>query len=359
MFTFSNQEILNVIALLGYTLFTFLIGVKIDLSLVTKTGRKAMYIGLSNFLVSMIAGMGAVVYFHLKWRLGNGQVVQLIFATTVQCMTTTPVVASLLSQLKILNSELGRLGLSSVLVSDLFSVAVVVVGFVAKIMSFDLLRGARHLGVVVSFTLFAFYVGCPIMHWMIKQTPEGKPVKNTYVLYIMVAFLCSGLITHWCDMTVVPGPFILGLAVPSGPPLGSTLVKKLDFMTNRVFMPVFVITCVMRVTLTREVPRPHWWVVVATGIIIVLVSVTKFVASLVPALCCKMPMRDAVALALIMSSKGVVEMAAFSFARDTWVCTLYINSSFLYFFFFFLLRTYSFFTVVYNYVDVGYSFWGL
>ncbi|XP_050367503.1 cation/H(+) antiporter 4-like [Argentina anserina] len=328
MFTFTNQEILNLIALFGYTLFLFLIGVQIDLSLIRKTGRKAVYVGVSNFLVPLMVGMAAVLYFHLNWPLGNGQVVQLLFATAIQCSTTTPVIASLLNQLKILNSELGRLGLSSVLISDLLYVIVVVFGFTAKSVDFDLLTGARNLGVLVVFILIVIYVCRPIMVWMIEQTPKGRVVKNTYVLFIMIAFLFSGLITHLCGMTVTAGPFILGLAVPSGPPLGSTLVKKLDFITNWVFMPVFVITCMMRVTVRLNgneygtVPRAHYYVFLATAIIIGLVFVSKFFASLVPALCCKMPIRDAMALALILSSQGVLEMAVYSLARDTWVITL-------------------------------------
>ncbi|KAL6145938.1 hypothetical protein ACLB2K_056621 [Fragaria x ananassa] len=329
MFTFTNQEILNLIALLGYTLFLFLIGVQIDLSLICKTGRKAVYVGVSNFLVPMMVGMGAVLYFHRNWPLGNGQAVQLLFATAIQCSTTLPVIASLLNQLKILNSELGRLGLSSVLISDLLYVFVVLIGSAAKSMDYDLLTGALNLGILVAFVLIVFYVGRPIMFWMIRQTPKGRVVKNSYVMCIMIAFLFSGVITHWCGMTVTAGPFILGLAVPSGPPLGSTLVKKLDFITNSVFMPVFVITCMMRVTLLPEVPRAHHWVVVATGVIIVIVFLSKFLASLVPALCCKMPVSDALALSLILSSQGVLEMAVYSLARDTWVITLSMYNALL------------------------------
>nr|XP_028959411.1 cation/H(+) antiporter 4-like [Malus domestica] len=183
----------------------------------------------------------------------------------------------------------------------------------------DAWRGMRDIGVMIIYTLSVFCVFRPIMFWIVKRTPEGSPVKDSYIFFILLAFLGSGLFSHWCELPIVIGPLILGFAVPDGPPLGATLVKKLDFMVNRVFMPVFVTTSLMRVTVSLEMPPAHRRVVLGTAIVTFVIFLSKFAASMVTPLCCKMPLRHAVALALIMTSKGVVEIAAYTIAKDTWV----------------------------------------
>ena len=44
---------------------------------------------------------------------------------------------------------------------------------------------------------------------------------------------------HYLVSSLAVGPMILGLAMPEGPPLGSTLVERLDTLTSTVFMSLF------------------------------------------------------------------------------------------------------------------------
>ncbi|KAM2619747.1 hypothetical protein TB1_035869 [Malus domestica] len=319
IFPFTNQEVLNVISLFGFTLFSFLIGVKIDLGLVSKIGKKAIYNGVLTLVVPLIAGFLTLLFLTWEWSLNADEVVQLIFVTAMHIQAPSTVIACLLTELKILNTELGRLALSSALVCDFFSIALTTVATLVKVLQNDAWRGMRDIGVMIIYTLSVFCVFRPIMFWIVKRTPEGSPVKDSYIFFILLAFLGSGLFSHWCELPIVIGPLILGFAVPDGPPLGATLVKKLDFMVNRVFMPVFVTTSLMRVTVSLEMPPAHRRVVLGTAIVTFVIFLSKFAASMVTPLCCKMPLRHAVALALIMTSKGVVEIAAYTIAKDTWV----------------------------------------
>ncbi|KAL6199392.1 hypothetical protein ACLB2K_029176 [Fragaria x ananassa] len=109
---------------------------------------------------------------------------------------------------------------------------------------------------------------------------------------------------------VIYGPFFLGLVVPSGPPLGSTLVQKYDFMVSRVFMPLFVTNCVLMSDL-RELRFDANLLV-----LLVITMLAKFLGSLAPAICCRIPIKDAFALAFIMSCKGAVEIGGYFMIYD-------------------------------------------
>lgn len=321
IFPFANQEILNTMSLFGYIFFSFLIGVKLNLGLIPKSGKKALYTGALSLSVPIVAGIGTIILIHSKWFLNGQEIVQLAFLTAMHSLTPSPVVVCLLTDLKILDSELGRLALSSALVSDLCSIAITSVAAMATAVQQNMLKGIRDIVVMVAYTLFVWLVFRPFMFWIAKRTPQGKPIKDSYVVLIMLAFLGSALLSNWCELSFITGPLMLGFAVPDGPPVGAALVNKFDFMVNRVFMPVFATTSMMRVTMS--LPKAYKRTVLAATIVTSVVYCSKFVASLVIPLCCKMHMRDAIALALILCSKGVVELGAYTFASDTRVSFSY------------------------------------
>ncbi|KAG2699239.1 hypothetical protein I3760_07G184200 [Carya illinoinensis] len=314
LFPLVSQEMLNTIAMLGYTLFLFLSGVKMDMGIIFRTGRKAMYTGALSLLMPLLLGMGTLQLLGNRWGLRGAEKLELVFATTTHSMTPFPVIACLLSELNILNSELGRLGLSAAIVSDLFSGFLTSVFTLAKV-AYDhsARRAFMDFGIIVVYLAVVVLVARPAMYWMVRQTPEGRPVKDLYIYIIILAVLGSALLSVWFDQLIVFGPFVLGLAVPDGPPLGSTLVYKLDSMVSGALLPLFVITTMMRVNfsginLNSDLAMAH-------AIAMLVVIVAKFAACLVPPLYSSMPMNDALTLALIMSCKGVVEMANYSIAR--------------------------------------------
>lgn len=314
LFPLGSQELLATIALLGYTLFVFLSGVKMDLGIIFRTGRKAMYTGALALLTPLILGMGTQKLLGDFWGLSGNEKLQLSIAAAIHSMTPFPVIAWLLSDLKIQNSELGRLGLSAALVSDLFSAFLISCCNLAKVALVHTTRRALiDLGIILCYLIVVVFVARPAMYWVVRQTPEGRPVKDLYIYIIVLAVLGAGLLSNWFDQLIVWGPFCFGLAVPSGPPLGSALIHKFDCMVSGVLVPIYVTTIMMNVNLSDI--NLHSNLAMAHAIVIVVTIISKFSSCLVPPLYSKMPINDALTLALIMSSKGVVDLASYSFAR--------------------------------------------
>jgi Kef-type K+ transport system membrane component KefB len=314
MFPVLSQDLIGVLASLGYTLFLFLGGVKMDLSMIFRTGRKAMCIGALTLLVPFLLAMGMQKVLRSIQSLSDEDRLKIIMAAAIQASTPFPVIACLLSDLNIVNSELGRLGLSTAVVCDLLS-GFLVYGFsLAKVAYLDLPGAAKDIGMVVGYVIIVVFVARPAMFWMVRQTPEGRPVKDLYIFSIILVVLGVALASNRFDLSVVFGPFILGLAVPDGPPLGSTLVQKLDCMVSGVLLPLFVTITMMKANLSDinfngdQLAKPNL-------IITIVIVIAKFAACMGPALYCKMPIKDATTLALIMSCKGVCEMAYYSIYR--------------------------------------------
>jgi Kef-type K+ transport system membrane component KefB len=328
LFFFDSQENLGLISIFGFMLFLFYIGVKTDMSVVHKTRSGATKLGSIAIIAPYLCSMAVLNSYSSKY-LQPEQVRILGSIIGFFCISSFPVIFSNLSDLKILNTELGRIGLSASLVSEVFNV------FLASIITFSILHGERPtngLVCVVAAALYIFmviFIIRPAMFWIIKQTPEGSHVSDNYVYSILIITLFSGYTSYRFGFFVLIGPYILGLAIPDGPPLGTAIVKKIDTFVNEIFLPIFVTTCCMRVDLKdlliwrNQSDGSVDYFMVQTLVIVEVIVVTKFVACMITSLCNGMPWNDVVCLSLIMSSKGIVQMAAFSLVRDFKVSILF------------------------------------
>ncbi|PRQ41409.1 putative cation/H+ exchanger [Rosa chinensis] len=310
MLSLTSQDILGTLTMFGFSMFLFLAAVKMDASLLLKTGRKAFYTGVFSLIVPLIVGfstVGLLEYQKAKINPKEKKRVasETIFLVLSICATSFPVIVSLLSQLRILTSELGRLGLSAALVCDMLNLILTTIA-----RAFVSTPSARKFNyksslVILGYSLACAFVARPALNWVIRQTPKGKPVNNGYIFVILLLALASGAHKQF----VLFGPFFFGLVIPSGPPLGSTLAQKYDFMVSRVFMPLFVTNCVIMADVRELRFDAHLLVLLVT-------MLAKFLGTLAPALCCRIPIRDALALAFILSCKGAVEIGGYFVIYD-------------------------------------------
>ncbi|KAG4990055.1 hypothetical protein JHK85_033038 [Glycine max] len=135
----------------------------------------------------------------------------LVVALVSHTVISFAVISSLLSELQIQNSELGKLALSSALISDILCTIATAIGTAVMITENSNVKDViRNVLALICLAIFNPLVCRPTMLWIIKHTPEGRAVKD------------------------------------EGPPLGSALVKKLNFLGTTFLLPIFVTISVLK-----------------------------------------------------------------------------------------------------------------
>ncbi|OMP05300.1 Cation/H+ exchanger [Corchorus olitorius] len=310
-----DLQVIDTTAVFGFAFFLFLMGVKMDVKRAFNTGKTAKMIGILSFLVPFIFGL--IVNYGLmgEKNLSNEVKVERVAITLSASLTSVSVIACLLSELKILNSELGHLALSSAIVGDLSSIIIFLGISLPKRWTASLPVALMNIGAMILFIIVLVFVIRPFMFWIIRRTPQGKPVEDKYIcMVILLAFGCA-LYAHFFDRSPIFGAFLFGLAVPDGPPLGSALVDKFECFVSGSMLLLFVTTASIRVDPMRLFADPAE--VEFSAILGVVTFLAKFIGTFIPSFCSKMPLKDSLALALIMTSKGIVELSVSSNLKDT------------------------------------------
>lgn len=306
---------LDILATTGLMFFLFMVGVKTDLSMIRRSGKKAAAIAFMSTLVpfALMASAAFLLRHSLPSELTQGYFVYELAATWSR--TSYTVLSMALEELNLLNSKLGRLAVTATLISE-FN------GTVLDSINTAVQRGinaSSHMlafGSFVSFlALLAFImlVARPITLWIVRRTPEGQHLREGYFFAIVMMMLTCGLAGELVGQHAATGTFILGLALPSGPPLGSTLQERFGTMVSGILVPLFMTGAGFRSAIFSLVDKERLGYVV---FLILLGALGKTVGVVVPALYCRMPLRDAMTVAVMMNTKGIFEVHMLNIWRD-------------------------------------------
>ena len=307
VFPTKARYILDTLSVFGFTLFIFLIGVKMDPTMVLRSGKKALAIGILGFFIPY--GLATFVSFLLEHFLSLDDELSSVLPTiiTMQSMTAFPVIACFLDELKILNSEIGRLASSSSIICDICHWTIISVKYTLRLAMAKSLK--LSLGSLMSAAVYVVVIVFgvrPAALWVIRRTPEGRPVKEIYIFGVLVAVMCCGLIGEVFGLGSILATLAFGLVIPDGPPLGAALVEKLDCFVSVLLMPLFFTICGLQMDVFAIGNLKNVGVI---QLLVLVAFIGKIMGTMLPPLFCRMPLRDAFSFALIMNSKGIVELA--------------------------------------------------
>lgn len=306
----------------AFVFYWFLEGVKMDVGMVKKTGSKAVVTGIVTVLFPIFA---ANMVFGKLRETGGKYLTGVEYRTILfmQSLSAFTGISRLIRDLQINHSEFGRIVLSTAMVADVTGFGVNLFALVAWS---DWRVSALQGGGLLGYIIVMVWVVRPAMFWVIRRTPEERPVKECFIYIIIILAFGGFYFLKTLHMFPAVGPFILGLCVPHGPPLGSLLIQKFESFNTGILLPLFLFFPML------QIDGP--WLVYEIGqlrqfdgqlyealTIIIVVSIAKIIFSTIPPLLAKMPLTDSFVMALILSNKGIVELCYFMYSVEGKVST--------------------------------------
>ncbi|KAJ9685401.1 hypothetical protein PVL29_017439 [Vitis rotundifolia] len=97
----------------------------------------------------------------------------------------------------------------------------------------------------------------------------------------------------------------MGILVPRECPLASALVEKVEVLVSGLLLPLFFVSNGLKTDVFTMRGLQSWSLLV---LVIFTTSLGKIAGTMAVSLCCRMPVREALALRFLMNSKGLVEL---------------------------------------------------
>ncbi|URE41425.1 hypothetical protein MUK42_26261 [Musa troglodytarum] len=235
---------------------------------------------------------------------GIGQTSVFIDIAATVSASSPPVLADILTELRLLNTELGRLAMSASMVNELTRWTIFAVFPVVQL-SWDkngVIGALLELGTSLVIVISVFVMVSLWMRWIVRRTPKGGRVGEVHILMVMLAVLAMGVMSDAFGLGFMDAPLIMGLLVPDGPPLGMALVERLELISTEVLLPVFFLGIGWATNFASiHHPVPLLWLL----LFMLAGHVVKVLVAVAPAVYSKSSIRNAAVLGLMLNFKGL------------------------------------------------------
>lgn len=298
----------------GVMFFLFGLGVKMDPTMMLCPDRKSAIIAVlmlfPTLFLTIVVSLSLTINIPMDTTLAKS----LAYIGGAQALTGFPVVSYLVTELRILNTDLGRLAISSSMFCDTINIFLSIIGTsLGEVEHGTAASAGPVLLSAIALILALVFLIKPAVLWIINKTPPGKPMAEINLMFVYVIVLLSGFVSECIGQHYILGPMFLGLLVPNGPPLGTAIENKADALVSGLLYPTFVSINGLQ-TDVFGIGFDSFWTI---GVVVLVAFLVKFVAVLSGSLYVELTYREAIVLALIVNAKGLMELVIFSIYRNS------------------------------------------
>lgn len=223
----SSFEIFGQVGLLY---LMFLVGLEIDMFNLKRNMRRGMVFGIYTLFIPVILGMMASVYIlHVDWS------TSVLLASMYASHTL--IAYSVITRYEITKSPAAIISVVGTIIAVFGALIALAVGVGLQSSEINAAYFARLLVLLVLYIIAVLYAYPRITRWFFKRYTDGV---TQFVYTLAMAFLASWL-AQAIGLEPVLGAFFAGIVLNRYVPSASTLMGRLEFVGNALFIPYFLI----------------------------------------------------------------------------------------------------------------------
>ncbi|KAJ4835169.1 hypothetical protein Tsubulata_033838 [Turnera subulata] len=302
VFPLKSVQVMETFANLALVYYMFLVGLEVNVDSIMHCGRKAFAVAILGILIPLGIGLG------LFFLLGHFTGIQndtrgSMFWAVAFTASNFPEVAGILADLKLLHSDIGRLALSSSIISDFCTwiLLVVTLSIVNSRTFFTILN-------TLSFVLLCFILVRPIISMIISNTISGDDIKDNHIYFILGWVVFFGLVFDACGVHSFVGGFIFGVIMPPDEmEIKAKITEKLEDFVSGIMLPLFFLMIGHKTNIIQMVRAAPWH---ALLLIVAISLAAKILSTILVCLFTDLKLKEGLALGLLMNTKGVMPFIA-------------------------------------------------
>lgn len=303
LFPSSIMPIMGVLAQLGVILYMFLVGLELNSEFLRSRAHSTVAISHASIVAPFL--LGALVALGAYSRYAPSGVTFTsfsLFMGVAMAITAFPVLARILTDLKMEHSELGVVALSCAAADDV--TAWCLLAFVVGVTQDNI------YGALSTMLLCATYIGImfgPVRYWIKKWSDSsiGRQLSSDMSAWVLVAVLVSALVTERIGIHAIFGAFLLGAIIPHDSELARSFRHKLEDVVSILLLPTFFALTGARTQIGLLSTPADWLICV---LIIAVATLGKFGGTLAAARWTGMDWRMSASLGILMNTRGLMEL---------------------------------------------------
>lgn len=300
-----SLAILYVVGQLGLILYMFVVGLRLDLSILSGHLRHSVVTSLAGFGVPLLLGgaLGFALVRHSgifpsdisSWE-------GALFVGAVLAVTAFPMLARIVSDCGLGNTRVGVLALACAAVDD--ASAWILLSFVVLVATGDPTAAVVALVGGITYVAAVVVLGRPLLRRLAgwAMTPWG--LRPEAFMATLVILLFGSWTTDVLGVHAVFGAFVVGTVMPRGQ-FSQELCRRIEPVTVTVLLPVFFICSGLQTHVGLLFDAQVFLVFLA---VLAVAVVSKGLACFVAAVAAGLERNEAASLGALMNARGLTEL---------------------------------------------------
>jgi Kef-type K+ transport system membrane component KefB len=292
--------------------FLFAVGLEINLGLVKERRRNIAWTSLMSIAIPFALGFGLVILFPGLWesQIHGGLVLFALFMGTALSISALPVIARILMDLDLINTDTGAIIMGSATVNDLIGWSL----FALVLSSYDMstLNLPPYLTIILVILLFAVMltvgrsIGRKAVPWFKSHLPwPGGFLGIAAVLMLLLAAFAEAVGIH-----AVFGAFLVGVALSQSPGKRDEAHEMIYQFVMYFFAPLYFVSIGLRADFIASFDP------LLVTIVLLIACVGKISGATLGARISGLPVRQSAAIGFALNARGAMEMILATVARD-------------------------------------------
>lgn len=263
----TKNSAVDLFSTIGLLYIMFLAGLELDLKGFIRYRHKSVLFGFFTFIIPLSIGY-PVCHLLLGFGVETSFLVASMFAT--HTLVTYPIV----SRLGISRIEAVGVTVGGTMLTD--TAVLIILAIISNSVSSEITMGfwINFIVSVIIFLIIVFVIIPKVATWFFRNF-EGE--RNSHFIFVLAMVFFAAFLSELASLEPIIGAFAAGIAINKLIPHTSSLMNRLEFVGNSLFIPFFLISVGMLINLEAIASGPFALIIAATLTITAIVS--KYIAA--------------------------------------------------------------------------------
>ena len=267
----AKNSAIDLFSTIGLLYIMFLAGLELDMKGFARNKYKSLIFGFFTFILPISIGYPVCRYI-LNFSFETSFLVAIMFAT--HTLVTYPIV----SRLGISRNEAVGITVGGTMLTD--TAVLIILAIISGTVSdeINLNFWIKFSISVIIFLLIVLYLIPKLATWFFRNF-EGE--KNSHFIFALAMVFIAAFLSELAGLEPIIGAFAAGIALNRLIPHTSSLMNRLEFVGNSLFIPFFLISVGMLINLSVLSQGPLALIIAATLTLVALIG--KYTAAWITA----------------------------------------------------------------------------
>jgi Kef-type K+ transport system membrane component KefB len=232
LFLIQKNSAVDLFSTIGLLYIMFIAGLELDMNEFNKHKYKSLIFGFFTFIFPISIGL-PVCYYLLDYGFNTSLLIASMFAT--HTLIAYPIV----NRLGIVKNQAVAITVGGTILTD--TAVLILLAIISGTANGEatMVLWVR-LGVsILMFSLFVFFVIPRVASWFFRRLEDEK---NAHFIFVLLVVFLTAFIAELAGLEPIIGAFAAGLTLNRLIPHTSSLMNRIEFVGNALFIPFFLIS---------------------------------------------------------------------------------------------------------------------